>query len=64
MEGSSLAQPEVAVVIRAPVTDADQDDEHAQWLGISQHALRAAYGDDEPEYSLDMIKEANPEFDA
>ena len=26
--------------------------------------LERAYGDNEPEYSLDLIKEANPEYEA
>ena len=46
--------------VSVSVADAGLDDEHAQWLEVSLAALQAAYGDDEPEYSLEMIKEANP----
>jgi hypothetical protein len=50
--------------VSVSLADADLDNEHAQWLAVSQEALQAAYGDDEPEYSLDLLREANPEFDA
>ncbi len=40
----------------------DQDEDRASWLAASQRGLQAAYGDDEPEYSLDVLKEENPEF--
>jgi len=44
-----------------------QDEERQDWTRFSLANLERAYGDDEPEYSLDLIKEANPfdfEFDA
>ena len=31
------------------------------WLRLSAEGLAAAYGDDEPEYTADLIKEANPD---
>lgn len=33
-----------------------------RWLAAAESGLQAAYGDTEPEYSLDMLKEINPEF--
>lgn len=33
------------------------------WAGLALESLGRAYGDDEPEYSLDSIKEANPEYE-
>jgi hypothetical protein len=30
---------------------------------LSEQALAEAYGPDEPEYSLDLIKEPNPEYE-
>jgi hypothetical protein len=40
-----------------------QDDEHEDWLRISQSALENAYGSDEPTYSLDALKEPNPDYE-
>ncbi|NCO33626.1 MAG: hypothetical protein GW893_07130 [Armatimonadetes bacterium] len=37
-------------------------DERAAWLSFSRRGLENAYGEDEPEYTLNMIKEANPEY--
>ncbi len=39
------------------------DAEREEWLRLSQQGLRAAYGEDEVEYSLDSIREANPEYE-
>lgn len=39
------------------------DDERDDWMRISQHALASAYGDNEPEYPLDAIREPNPEYE-
>lgn len=33
------------------------------WTSFSLANLERAYGDDEPEYSLDLIKEANPKYE-
>lgn len=38
---------------------ADRDD----WLRLSAERLKDAYGDDEPEYSLNSIKKPNPDYD-
>lgn len=37
--------------------------EREDWAQLSLETLSQAYGDDEPEYSLDLIKEANPEYE-
>ena len=39
------------------------DEERDNWAALSLKHLAQAYGDDEPEYSLDLIKEANPEYE-
>ncbi len=36
--------------------------EREAWLNLSIWALGEAYGDDEPEYSADLIKEVNPDY--
>ncbi len=47
------------VTILPPETDAERDD----WLRLSADSLETAYGDDEPEYSLEDLITANPEYD-
>jgi hypothetical protein len=39
------------------------DADHDSWLRLSESGLENAYGSDEEEYSLDSIREANPEYD-
>lgn len=38
-------------------------DERAEWSDFASRQLNEAYGDDEPEYSLNLIKEKNPEYE-
>lgn len=40
----------------------ESDPEREDWLALSMWGLARAYGDDEPEYTLDMIKRPNPEY--
>jgi hypothetical protein len=42
--------------------EGEPDEEHADWSVLSAHCLEAAAGDDEPEYSLDLIKDPNSSF--
>lgn len=37
-----------------------EDEERKEWTRFSLANLERAYSDDEPEYSLDLIKEVNP----
>lgn len=39
------------------------DEERQGWSQLSMTNLARAYSDDEPEYSLDSIKEANLEYE-
>jgi hypothetical protein len=39
------------------------NDEHEEWLILSKKGLGNAYGKNEAEYSLDMVKEVNPEYE-
>ncbi|MGH8544537.1 MAG: hypothetical protein ACREX3_13095 [Gammaproteobacteria bacterium] len=39
------------------------DSEQEEWLRLSKNALENAYAEDEIQYSLDLIKEANPEYE-
>ena len=38
------------------------DEEREAWLRLANSGLADAYGENEPEYSLDLIKEPNPEY--
>lgn len=40
-----------------------KDEERKDWTRFSMANLERAYGNDEPEYSLDLIKEANPNYE-
>jgi hypothetical protein len=37
--------------------------EHESWLHLSADRLQHAYGDNEEEYSLDLIKDPNPDYE-
>lgn len=43
--------------------DLGEDEDHQDWLRLSQAALESAYGGNEPDYSLKMIKEPNPDYE-
>ena len=38
------------------------ENEQVDWYSFSGKAMTAAYGDNEPLYSLDMVKEHNPDY--
>ncbi|MBA3947533.1 MAG: hypothetical protein H0X37_23635 [Herpetosiphonaceae bacterium] len=38
-------------------------DDHEAWIRLSQQGLANAYSDDEVEYTLDSIKEFNPDYE-
>ena len=40
-----------------------ENGELSEWTRLSLESLARAYDDDEPEYSLDLIKEPNPEYE-
>ena len=41
----------------------NHDSEHESWLRLSADTLPQAYGDNEEEYSLDLIKDPNPDYE-
>ncbi len=47
---------------RVIVAVVQPDDEREAWLRASADWLSQAYGDDEPEYPLELVKQPNPEF--
>jgi hypothetical protein len=54
-----VLEPNMKIV----VTILSEDDEREDWARLAMQSLERAYGDDEPEYSLDMIKEWNPDYE-
>lgn len=51
-------KPNTKVIIRVL-----PDDEEIDWLALGKRSFARAYADNEPEYSLDKIKEFNPEYE-
>ncbi len=41
----------------------EEDPERDEWAKLSMKSLAGAFGEDEPEYSLDLIKRPNPEYE-
>ena len=55
--------PEGTQVVVAPLPPNSVRENREDWLNLSQQGLEQAYGDEEPEYSLLLVKEANPEYE-
>jgi hypothetical protein len=54
-------EPDAELIIT--VVPKPSDEEREDWTQLSLESLARAYSDDEPEYSLDLIKEANPAYE-
>ena len=46
------------------VTVLPKDIERDEWLRLSRKGLQAAYDNGEQDYSLDSIRESNPEYES
>ena len=51
--------PNTKVIIRV----LEEDDEDTDWLLLGKKSFALGYADDEPEYTLEKIKELNPEYE-
>ena len=40
------------------------DNEHESWVNLSAQTLEHSYGEKEPDYSPDLLKEINPSYEA
>lgn len=40
------------------------DSERESWMRLSGQGLKGAYGNDEPEYPSDLLKEVNPSYES
>ncbi len=63
LDENYIIKPDTKLIVTI-LSEMDPDIEHENWLNLAQQTLNNAYGDDEPEYSLDSIKEVNPYYEA
>ena len=54
-------RPHTKIMIVVLASD-DLLDERETWFRFAAEQFQAAYGENEPEYTLDMIREPNPEY--
>ncbi len=40
-----------------------EDEEREAWFRLSSEGLARAYGEEEPRYPIELIKEPNPDYD-
>jgi len=68
-DGESLRLDEPCALDRdAPLTvtilpQGEEAEERESWALLAASSLARAYGEDEPDYSLDLIKEPNPDYE-
>ncbi len=53
--------PHSRIVVAVMASD-DILDEREAWFKFAAEQFQVAYAENEPEYSLDMIRETNPEY--
>jgi hypothetical protein len=56
-------KPDTKLIITV-LPEHESDDEHNAWLTLSGQKLEDAYGEDEPEYPLDLLKKVNPHYES
>jgi len=59
-EPCDLAQDTPVMIL---VRSEEEDDERDEWGTAAGLLLENAYGEDEPEYPLNLIKEPNPDYE-
>ncbi len=62
LEGINL--PEGTKLLISPLVDGNNKDYESDWYNFSKQGLNQAYEEDEPEYTLDNIKEYNKYYEA
>ncbi len=55
--------PEGTRVLVTPIPSTNLDEDRSEWEHVSLQGLSKCYGDDEPEYGLELVKEMNPEYE-
>lgn len=55
-------KPETRVLVTI-LPEPDVDEDRADWLSASIQSLEQAYRSDEPDYTMEQIKEPNPDYE-
>ena len=55
-------EPETRLIITV-LSENKVSDERVEWMHFSRQALEHAYSEDEPEYTLNMIRRPNPGYE-
>ncbi len=55
-------EPNAKLIITVLPPQHQSDAERDDWANLAMQGLARAYGEDEPEYTVDMIKKANPKY--
>lgn len=56
-------EPDTPLLVTVLPKSQPEDREREEWLSFSHGSLAQAYGEDEPEYSPDLITDPNPEYE-
>jgi hypothetical protein len=54
--------PRGETVLVSLTEGAEESRERQEWLAASADGLQSAYGDSEPEYTIEMVRESNTEY--
>ena len=55
-------EPNTKLIVTV-LPELEPDNEREAWLRLSERRLEDAYGENEPEYSKDLLKEVNPDYE-
>jgi hypothetical protein len=55
-------EPNTKLIVTV-LPELEPDNEYEAWLRLSGQRLEYAYGENEPEYSKDLLKEVNPDYE-
>jgi len=56
-------EPNTKLIVTVLSKQKEADNEREAWALLSRKGLENAYGEDEIEYTIDMIKRPNPDYD-
>jgi hypothetical protein len=56
-------KPDTRLIVTV-LQEEEPDNDREDWLRLSAQTLEGAYGEDEPEYPADLLKEVNPSYEA
>ncbi|MEK7398144.1 MAG: hypothetical protein AAB116_14520 [Candidatus Poribacteria bacterium] len=63
LDESFNLEPDTKLIVTI-LPEQESDDEHNAWLILSGQRLEDAYGENEPDYSSDLLKEVNPYYES